>query len=61
VRAKLKETITNAFNDVLSMARQHNVNMRVAAYMLAVKRVADAILARKGKAVTTIENSSSPI
>ena len=61
VRAKLKETITNAFNDVMSMARQHNVNMRVAAYMLAVKRVADAILARKGKAVTTIENPLSPI
>ncbi|MEM3823461.1 MAG: glutamate dehydrogenase, partial [Candidatus Bathyarchaeia archaeon] len=48
VRAKLKETITKAFNDVLSMARQHNVNMRVAAYMLALKRITDAMLARKG-------------
>jgi glutamate dehydrogenase/leucine dehydrogenase len=55
VRAKLKDTITKAFNDVLNMSKQHNVNMRVAAYMLAVKRVADATLARKGKAVTTIE------
>jgi glutamate dehydrogenase len=54
VRARLKDTITRAFNDVLSMSKQHNVNMRTAAYMLAVKRVADAMLARKGKAVSPI-------
>jgi glutamate dehydrogenase len=54
VRAKLKDTITKAFNDVLSMSKQHNVNMRAAAYMLAVKRVADAMLARKGKTITPI-------
>jgi glutamate dehydrogenase len=60
VRDKLKDTITNAFNDVLSMSKQHNVNMRVAAYILAVKRVADAMLARKGKAITTIESTIVP-
>jgi len=60
VRNKLKDTITNAFNDVLSVSKQHNVNMRVAAYMLAVKRVADAMLARKGKAITTLESTVMP-
>jgi glutamate dehydrogenase/leucine dehydrogenase len=60
VRDKLKDTITNAFHDVLGMSKQHNVNMRVAAYMLAVKRVADAMLARKGKSITTIESSIIP-
>jgi glutamate dehydrogenase/leucine dehydrogenase len=60
VRDKLKNTITNAFNDVLHMSKQHNVNMRVAAYILAVKRVADAMLARKGKAITTIESTIVP-
>jgi glutamate dehydrogenase/leucine dehydrogenase len=60
VRDKLKDTITNAFNDVLSMSKQHNVNMRVAAYILAVKRVADAMLARKGKAITTLESTITP-
>ncbi|MGQ9550932.1 MAG: Glu/Leu/Phe/Val family dehydrogenase [Candidatus Bathycorpusculaceae bacterium] len=55
VRTKLKDAITKAFNDVLSMSRQHNVNMRVAAYMLAVKRVADALMTRKGGTITSIE------
>jgi len=57
VRGRLKDTITNAFKGVLSMAKQHNVNMRVAAYILAVKRVADAMLARKGKTITPIAAS----
>jgi glutamate dehydrogenase/leucine dehydrogenase len=55
VRAKLKQTITKAFNDVLSMSKQHNANMRVAAYILAVKRVADALVARKGNAIASPE------
>ncbi len=54
VRAKLKDTITKAFNDVLRMSKLHNVNMRTAAYMLAVKRVADALMARKGKTISSI-------
>jgi glutamate dehydrogenase/leucine dehydrogenase len=59
VRSRLKDTITKAFHDVLGMSKQHNVNMRVAAYMLAVKRVANAMLARKGKAMVTVEASSA--
>jgi len=51
VAAKLKDTITKAFKDVLNVAKEHNVNMRVAAYMLAVRRVADAALTRKGSAI----------
>jgi glutamate dehydrogenase/leucine dehydrogenase len=58
VRSKLKDTIIKAFHDVHKMSKQHNVNMRVAAYMLAVQRVANAMLARKGKAMATIEAPS---
>ncbi|MEM3640807.1 MAG: Glu/Leu/Phe/Val dehydrogenase, partial [Candidatus Bathyarchaeia archaeon] len=57
VRTKLKDTITRAFRDVLSLSKQHDVNMRIAAYMLAVKRVADAMLARKGKTIIPLETS----
>ena len=60
VRTRLKETITRAFTDVLGMAKQHEVNMRVAAYMLAVKRVGDAMLARKGSTIVPLENPRSP-
>jgi glutamate dehydrogenase len=55
VQAKLENIITKAFKDVLAMAQQHKVHMRSAAYMLAVKRVAGAILARKGKTISPIE------
>jgi len=54
VRAKLKTKINKAFKDVLAISLQYNVNMRVAAYMSAVKRVADAMISRKRK-------GSSPI
>ena len=60
VRAKLKEAITKAFNDVLTMSKQYNVNMRIAAYMLAVKRVADALMARKGGAIASLKIPLSP-
>ncbi|MCK4477553.1 Glu/Leu/Phe/Val dehydrogenase [Candidatus Bathyarchaeota archaeon] len=46
---KLKAIMDKAFENVVAMAKQHNVNMRTAAYMLSVKRVADAMMARKGK------------
>lgn len=49
VNNKLKNVIDNAFNNVVSMTKQHNINMRTAAYMLAVKRVANVMIARKGK------------
>ncbi|MBX5327442.1 Glu/Leu/Phe/Val dehydrogenase [Candidatus Bathyarchaeota archaeon A05DMB-4] len=57
VRAKLENVITKAFKEVLAMAQQHNVNMRTAAYMLAVKRVADAMMARKGKTIRQTESA----
>jgi glutamate dehydrogenase/leucine dehydrogenase len=53
VRTKLQSTIVSAFKDVLAVAQQYNVNMRVAAYMNAVKRVADAMFLRKKKAFVT--------
>jgi glutamate dehydrogenase len=56
VRDRLESTITKAFKDVLAMSQQHNVDMRSAAYMLAVKRVADAMCARKGKTLVPVEN-----
>jgi glutamate dehydrogenase len=59
VRERLENTITKAFKDTLSMSQQHGVHMRSAAYMLAVKRVADAMLARKGKTIVPIENHAT--
>jgi glutamate dehydrogenase len=54
VRSKLQNTIVNAFKEVLAVAQQYKVNMRIAAYMNAVKRVAEAMLVRK-------QNSFVPI
>lgn len=59
VRERLENTITKAFKDILSMSQQHGVHMRSAAYMLAVKRVADAMLARRGKTIVPIENRAT--
>jgi glutamate dehydrogenase/leucine dehydrogenase len=47
VRSKLENTIVKAFKDVLAISQQYNVNMRVAAYMSAVKRITDVMLIRK--------------
>jgi len=49
VRQKLQNTIVTAFNGVLAIAEEQKINMRVAAYMKALKRVADAMLARNQK------------
>ncbi|MFP3984550.1 MAG: Glu/Leu/Phe/Val family dehydrogenase [Candidatus Bathyarchaeia archaeon] len=49
VRSKLKTVMDKAFESVVEIVERHNINMRTAAYMLAVKKVADAMLARKGK------------
>ncbi len=54
VREKLENTITKAFKDVLAISQQYNVNMRVAAYMSAVKRVTDVMFTRKHKTVSPI-------
>ena len=43
VNAKLKEIMVKAFGETLAMAQREEVNMRTAAYLLAVKRVADAM------------------
>jgi glutamate dehydrogenase (NAD(P)+) len=43
VNAKLKEIMVKAFQEVLAVARREQCNMRTAAYLVAVKRVADAM------------------
>ena len=40
VNERLENIIRRAFHDVLSVANRHEVNMRTAAYMLAIERVA---------------------
>ncbi|MBA7625439.1 Glutamate dehydrogenase [subsurface metagenome] len=42
VNRRLEEIMTEAFYDVLRAAKKHRVDMRMAAYMLAVARVAEA-------------------
>jgi glutamate dehydrogenase (NAD(P)+) len=46
VNAELKQNMTAAFIDVLAYAQAHGVNNRIAAYMLAIDRVASAIRTR---------------
>jgi glutamate dehydrogenase (NAD(P)+) len=40
VNERLRDVMIRSFNDVCSFAKQHSVNMRTAAYMLSVDRVA---------------------
>jgi glutamate dehydrogenase (NAD(P)+) len=40
VTKRLREVMIRSFNDVLQYSRQHGVNLRTAAYMLAIDRVA---------------------
>jgi glutamate dehydrogenase len=47
VRAKLELIMRSAFQSVLKLSREHNVPMRTAAFMLAVKRIAAAIRTRR--------------
>ncbi len=46
VNRRLEIAMVAAFNDVHSVAQQYKVNMRVAAFMLGIKRVVDVILLR---------------
>ncbi|MDP8923043.1 MAG: Glu/Leu/Phe/Val dehydrogenase [Chloroflexota bacterium] len=46
INARLRRIMTRAFEDALRMAREHEVDLRTAAYMLAVGRVAEATLTR---------------
>ncbi len=40
VNDRLRDIMVSSFQDVLTLSRQHKVNMRTAAYMLAISRVA---------------------
>jgi glutamate dehydrogenase (NAD(P)+) len=42
VNGKLHEIMTRAFAETLGMSQREGVHMRLAAYLLAVQRVADA-------------------
>lgn len=46
VYERLDAKMTRAFNDVYEMAKEYNVNNRIAAYMVAVSRVAEAMKLR---------------
>ncbi len=46
VNAKLKEIMARSFGEVLAMAQLEQVNMRTAAYLVAVQRVADTTALR---------------
>jgi glutamate dehydrogenase (NAD(P)+) len=40
VNERLRDIMTRSFHDVLALSKQHRVNMRTAAYMLSITRVA---------------------
>ena len=46
IKAKLESVMVSSFNDVYRMAQEMATDMRMAAYMLAVRRVAEAMAAR---------------
>ncbi|MFM2106481.1 MAG: hypothetical protein RL338_1513 [Chloroflexota bacterium] len=46
VNSKLREIMVRSFAEVLAMSRKEGVHMRTAAYLVAVKRVADATALR---------------
>jgi glutamate dehydrogenase (NAD(P)+) len=46
INARLRRIMTRAFDDALRLAREHEVDLRLAAYMLAVGRGAEATLTR---------------
>jgi len=52
VRTRLETIMRRSFKEVLGISLEHKVPMRQAAYMLAVKRIANAIKTRKGTMVS---------
>src|SRR5262249_12132409 len=50
VNGRLEHTMVAAFRDVLAKAMEHGVNMRVAAFMVAIERVVKVIMLRGGYA-----------
>jgi len=45
VDEKLKQAMTKAFQDVYQIAQQHQIDMRTAAYVTAIRKIVDAIRA----------------
>ncbi len=46
INKRLEEIMVRSFNDVLGISQEKNVDMRVAAYILAISRVAEATMTR---------------
>jgi glutamate dehydrogenase (NAD(P)+) len=46
INARLRRLMTRAFEDTVRVSREHNVDLRLGAYMVAVGRVAEATLTR---------------
>jgi glutamate dehydrogenase (NAD(P)+) len=46
VHHRLDKRITEAYHSVLNASRQYNINMRQAAYVVALKRVVEAMKVR---------------
>jgi glutamate dehydrogenase (NAD(P)+) len=46
VNAKLEKILVDAFNQVYTLSQERKISMRLAAYLLSVRRVADATLIR---------------
>lgn len=46
VNARLEQFITRAFNDVLKVAVENEVHMRIAAFMVAIQRVVEVVMLR---------------
>ena len=42
IQQRLKEIMTDIFNSVLSMSREKKIDMRMAAWMLGISRIAEA-------------------
>jgi glutamate dehydrogenase (NAD(P)+) len=40
VNERLRDVMIRSFNDVVGFSKEHNVNLRTAAYMLSIDRVA---------------------
>jgi glutamate dehydrogenase/leucine dehydrogenase len=59
VRAKLQSAIVTAFKSVLGVSLTYQVNMRIAAYMNAIKRVSDAMFTRKNKSFIQVPTEKS--
>jgi len=46
INVKLRDIMIKAFGDVLAISEEKNVDMRIAAYLLAIDRVAEAVMIR---------------